>query len=168
VVSENSLYIQGDYNTVNKVGASVIADAVNLLSNSWNDSKTKGNLPTASNTTYNVAMISGNLNTVTNGQYNGGLENLPRFHENWTGKQATITGSLVNTWTSQFATGTWAIGGDRYTAPNRVWTTTRRSTTSPTCRRSRRWPSRPTTWLSGSRRELGQHARELKLARARP
>jgi hypothetical protein len=121
VVSENSIYIQGDYNTVNKKGAAVIADAVNLLSNAWNDTKTKGTLPTATNTTFNVAMITGNQDTVTNGQYNGGLENLPRFHEKWTGKTCAITGSFVNTWLSQYATGTWAIGGDRYTAPTRNW-----------------------------------------------
>lgn len=122
VVSENSMYIQGDYNTINKKGAAVIADAVNLLSNSWNDSKTNtSGLPSASNTTYNVAMISGNQDTTAGGQYNGGLENLPRFHENWSGKNCTIKGSFVNTWLSQYATGNWVYGGNKYTAPNRVW-----------------------------------------------
>jgi hypothetical protein len=121
VVSENSIYIQGDFNTTNKKGAAVIADAVNLLSNSWSDSKTSSSgLPTASATTYNVAMISGNQDTVGS-TYNGGLENLPRFHENWSGKNCTIRGSFVNTWLSQYATSTWVYGGNRYTAPNRVW-----------------------------------------------
>lgn len=121
VVSENSIYIQGDYNTTNKKGAAVIADAVNLLSNSWNDSKAKGSgLPNASNTTYNVAIISGNQDT-TGSAYNGGLENLPRFHENWSGKNCVIKGSFVNTWQSGYASGNWVYGSDRYTAPNRVW-----------------------------------------------
>jgi len=47
VVSEGSLYIQGDYNTSNKVGAAVIADAVNLLSNGWDGSKSGNQLPKA-------------------------------------------------------------------------------------------------------------------------
>lgn len=120
LVSNGPAYIQGDFNTSAKKGAAVIADAINLLSNSWNDSKAKGSLPTASNTTYNVAMIAG-INETKVGKYNGGLENLPRFHENWSGKQCTIKGSLVNLWFSQFATGKWSIGGDYYQAPNRIW-----------------------------------------------
>ena len=120
VASEGPVYIQGDYNTVNKKGAAVIGDAVNLLSNAWNDTKTRGTLPGATNTTYNVAMISGNQSSGV-GSYNGGLENLPRFHENWAGRTCTIRGSFVNTWQSQFATGAWVYGGDRYTAPTRNW-----------------------------------------------
>ncbi len=122
VVSENSVYIKGNYNTVNKKGSAVIADAVNLLSNSWDNSKSQGSaLPTASATTYNVAIITGNTNTTPNGRYNGGLENLPRFHENWTGVPCRITGSFVNTWNSIYADNDWAIGGNYYKAPNRVW-----------------------------------------------
>ncbi len=125
VVSENPVYIQGDYNVGTaaspKKGAAVIADAINLLSNAWNNSKTNtSGLPSATNTTYNVAMIAGNTNTSV-GNYNGGLENLPRFHENWSGRTCTIKGSLINTWNSRFATGAWVYGGNRYTAPNRDW-----------------------------------------------
>lgn len=126
VVSEDPVYIKGDYNkgsaTVTKKAASVIADAVNLLSAGWNDTKTASSgLPVATATTYNVAMISGNQDTVGS-TYNGGLENLPRFHENWTGKACNIRGSLVNTWNSRYATSQWVYGGNRYTAPNRNWT----------------------------------------------
>lgn len=122
VVSENSVYIQGNFNTVNKKGAAVIADAVSLLSNNWNNSKAHGSgLPAATNTTYNVALITGNTNTTEGGQYNGGLENLPRFHEDWNGVVCRITGSFVNTWNSTFANGNWAIGGNRYKAPTRTW-----------------------------------------------
>jgi hypothetical protein len=119
-VSEGSVYVQGDYNTVDKKGAAAIGDAVNLLSNSWNGSKSKGTLPKASNTTFNLALITGNLPTAGN-KYNGGLENLPRFHENWTGRKASINGSFVNTWFSDKATGAWEYGGDRYQAPIRDW-----------------------------------------------
>jgi hypothetical protein len=120
LVSNGPAYIQGNFNTTAKKGAAVIADAINLLSNSWNDSKAKGSLPAASNTTYNVAMIAG-INETKVGKYNGGLENLPRFHENWSGKICTVSGSLVNLWYSQYATGDWSIGGDFYNAPTRVW-----------------------------------------------
>ncbi|QDU67822.1 hypothetical protein [Engelhardtia mirabilis] len=120
IVSQTSIYVEGDYNTVNKTSAAAIGDAVNLLSNSWDDTKTAGSLPKASDTTFNLALITGNQETTGN-TYNGGLENLPRFHESWSGKTAKINGSFVNTWTSKFATGAWKYGGDRYTAPNRDW-----------------------------------------------
>ena len=50
------------------------------------------------------------------------VENLPRFHEDWSGKTCTMAGSLVNTWNSQYATSAWNIGGDFYNPPARVWT----------------------------------------------
>ena len=37
VVSDNPTYVQGNYNTNNKKGAAVIADAVTILSNRWGD-----------------------------------------------------------------------------------------------------------------------------------
>ena len=120
VVAEGSLYINGDYNTVNKKGAAVIADAVNLLSNSWDGSKSAGNLPVASETTYNTAIVTGNT-TTTLGSYNGGLENLPRFHEKWTTKKCIINGSFVNAWESRYADADWNYGGDYYKAPKRKW-----------------------------------------------
>ena len=65
-------------------------------------------------------MVSGNSAT-TASSYNGGLENLPRFHENWNGVRCNIRGSFVNMYESQYATGNWVYGGDRYTAPVRNW-----------------------------------------------
>ncbi len=122
VVTDGAAYIQGDYNVTNKKGASVIADAVNLLSNNWTDNAVKGpgDLPGAAETTYNLAFITGNHETHV-GSYNGGFENLPRFHENWSGVNCNIAGSFVNAWESQFATGAWEYGGDRYKAPRRNW-----------------------------------------------
>ena len=80
VASEGPVYVHGDYNTVDKKGAAVIGDAINLLSNSWDGTKSPGSLPNASETTFNFAMITGSYESVPN-RYNGGLENLPRFHE---------------------------------------------------------------------------------------
>ena len=120
-VSDGHVYVQGDYNTINKKGAAVIGDAVSLLSNDWDGSKVAGAiLPRAGETTFNMALITGNQESVGN-HYNGGLENLPRFHENWTGVNCNISGSFVNAWESQYATAGWVYGGDRYKAPNRNW-----------------------------------------------
>ena len=119
-VCEGALYVEGDYNTTDKKGAAVIADAVNLLSNAWDNTKGAGDLPDASDTTYNMAIVTGNTET-TMSDYNGGLENLPRFHEKWSGKTAEITGSFINIWKSELCDGAWKYGGDRYTAPNRDW-----------------------------------------------
>jgi hypothetical protein len=123
LVSEDPVYIRGDFNTINKKGAAVISDAVNLLSNAWNDTKTSSSgLPTASNTTFNVAVVSGGVPTPDGGgNYSGGFENLPRFHENWTGKTATIRGSFINIFDSEIAKSPWRYGGNVYTAPTRDW-----------------------------------------------
>ncbi|MFH0827480.1 MAG: hypothetical protein V1923_06345 [Candidatus Omnitrophota bacterium] len=122
VVTNDPLYIQGDYNTVNKQPTAVICDSVNLLSNSWSDANSASSLSsrTASNTTVNTAFIAGVDNTTT-GNYNGGLENYPRLHEGWSGKELTIRGSFVELWETQVADGAWAYGGSRYTAPVRLW-----------------------------------------------
>ena len=120
IVSEGPVYVQGDYNVVDKKAASVIGDAVNLLSNGWDGSKVAGSLPTASETTYNFAMITGSYSSDED-RYNGGLENLPRFHENWSGVSCNISGSFVNIYDSEYATGDWRHGSDRYRAPLRNW-----------------------------------------------
>jgi hypothetical protein len=120
VASESPVYVHGDYNVVEKKAASVVGDAVNLLSNSWDGTKQAGSLPSASETTYNFAMITGSYGS-EQGRYNGGLENLPRFHESWSGVPCNITGSFVNIYDSVHATGDWRYGADRYTAPQRNW-----------------------------------------------
>jgi hypothetical protein len=121
VVSPDPVYVQGDYNTVNKKPAAVLSDAVNLLSNNWNDSKGPGTLPTAKQTFYNFAMITGGDETVQGVSYNGGFENLPRFHENWSGVKCHILGSFVKIYASLVGQGLWNYGGDVYTAPDRFW-----------------------------------------------
>lgn len=122
VVSPTPVYVQGDFNTIDKKGAAVISDAVNLLSNSWDDSKGPGTLPNASDTTYNLSMVTGNVDTPDGGgDYSGGFENLPRFHENWSGRTATIRGSFAKLYESLVADSPWSYGGDIYTAPNRDW-----------------------------------------------
>jgi len=121
VATSNPLYIQGNYNTVNKKPAAVFTDALTILSGSWNDANSTQSLSNrvASNTSVNVSFLTGNTNS-QDGHYSGGLENLPRFLEKWDGKSFTYRGSMIDLWFSQQATGNWSYGS-YYTAPTRDW-----------------------------------------------
>ena len=122
VVTDNPLYTLGDYNKDDKKAAALFTDALTVLSNSWNDANSDQSLNNrvASNTTVNAAFLTGNTET-TLGHYNGGLENLPRFLENWTDETFTYLGSMVDLWFSEQATGAWIYGSPQYTAPDRDW-----------------------------------------------
>ena len=123
LASKNSVYVQGDYNTVNKKASAILTDALTILSNSWDDSKSSQSLDNrvASETTVNCCYMTGNQNTGEDGSgYNGGYENLPRFLEKWTDVKFNWTGSAVDVWLSEDATHPWSYGG-YYTAPNRNW-----------------------------------------------
>ncbi len=122
VFSENPLYVLGDYNTVNKQPAAVIADAVTFLSNNWKDANSTKNMNyrTTTPTTVNVSMISGDRDPAEQ-QYSGGLANLPRFLEDWDKTKFTYRGSMVNLWRTRQADGDWHYGDSQayYTAPTR-------------------------------------------------
>jgi hypothetical protein len=101
---------------------SIIADAVNLLSNQWNDANS-GTLPAASATTFNTAIIAGIVPTAAvggDGSYSGGAENFPRFLENWTNKTLTYYGSMVELYKSQQSIGEWGKA-NVYVPPTREW-----------------------------------------------
>ncbi len=140
VASQNPVYIQGDYNTgganppsnsgdatrpqvtgYTRKPCAVIGDAVNILSNSWNDSNSSSGLSsrTASNTTINTAIVSGIVPSVNN-DYSGGAENFPRFLENWSGKTMTYYGSMVELYQSRQSIGHWGLG-NVYNPPQRQW-----------------------------------------------
>ncbi len=123
VVTNDPLYIQGSYNTEDKKPAAVICDALNLLSDAWNnDDRSHSNLNyrPAAETSFNTAFVAGIDETVW-GEYNGGLENYPRMHENWSGRDLNIRGAFLALWNSQIAQGEWIYGNPQYTAPNRKW-----------------------------------------------
>ncbi len=125
IASENPIYTQGNVNTVNKVPMSIITDALTILSDNWSDdpafaASADQNVRLAQFTETNFSFITGNRETGADGAaYNGGLENLPRFLENWTGHDLKFRGSIINLWLSQVATGNWL--GDYYSPPNRDW-----------------------------------------------
>jgi hypothetical protein len=156
VVSNNPVYIQGDFNTggtgsavpsndpanhnadgtyvdpanppasqvagYTRAPCSILADAVNLLSNSWNDANA-GTVPAASHTTFNTAIISGIVPTSPvggDGAYSGGAENFPRFLENWTNQTLSYYGSMVELYKSQQSTGEWGKA-NVYVPPTREW-----------------------------------------------
>lgn len=141
VATPNGLYVKGNYNcptaaylgttnTTDVKPASFVADAVTILSGSWDDTLSSGSLydRTASNTTVNAAIVSGNVPTGADGisPKSGGVHNLPRLLENWGdgSKTLTINGSLVCLFQSTRASGNF-IGpgesGEYYRAPTRNW-----------------------------------------------
>jgi hypothetical protein len=127
------IYVRGNFNTVNWKPAAVMGDCITLLSGSWNDanqaSKPPGSAPVmnnASSTSYYFAILAGHSETACDwtvcgtNDYGGGVENYPRFLENWSGRTATYYGSLVSMHISVKALGLWIYGG-YYNAPNRDW-----------------------------------------------
>ena len=130
VVTNNPVYIQGNYNTDGKPvtdGTSgkqtaVICDSVNILSNSWDDSRSGQSLSNriAGDTRVNTAFIAG-VDITTLGHYNGGLENYPRLLENWSNKTLYIKGCFIELWNAQAAMGNWKDTGNYYNAPIRNW-----------------------------------------------
>jgi len=117
VATDNPLYIWGNYN-LNKAPASVLCDAINILSNSWRDGM---GCTSASNTQVNSCIAAGHVPTSYAGGYGGGLENLVRFLELWSGKTFEWSGSINSLWYSEMATGKWTYGPPYYNAPSRDW-----------------------------------------------
>ncbi|MCI0484308.1 MAG: PilX N-terminal domain-containing pilus assembly protein [candidate division NC10 bacterium] len=148
IVSDNPVYVMGDYNTKDKNGnlrttstpltdlvpAAVLGDAVTILSNNWekNGYDKKGDQVVekrpASATTVNAALAMGPSDEAVpgSGNGNGGLQNLPRFLENWGDIPFTYNGSLVALWHSLVATEAFRccnFGDPNYyfRPPNRIW-----------------------------------------------
>ncbi len=120
IASQNPVYTQGNFNSINKKPAAIYGDAVTFLSTTWNDANSGLALGSriAGVSTVNASFMTGNVET-TPANYSGGFENLPRFLENWAGKNFNWLGSMVNLWTSEQALGLW--NGTYYSPPNRIW-----------------------------------------------
>lgn len=137
VATQNPLYVWGNYNTPNAshvsttnttatFPASLVSDAITILSENWND-KTYGTNTstltsrTAKNTTVNAAIVAGSVYTTGSavGQFSGGVVNLTRLLENWSGKTLWLNTSLVNLYNSAKATAQFRNPGIYYNAPTR-------------------------------------------------
>jgi hypothetical protein len=158
LASENGVYVQGNYNvtsvtlpggsapapsqnylpqnTVNQIPAAIASDAVTILSNNWDDSKsfafpfTQANR-VATATQVRFAMLTGDGitgNTTISfapsgfGQLNGGIHNFKRYLEQWTGVRLNYAGSLVNLFNSRNNNGFWKCCNAVYNPPIRDWT----------------------------------------------
>ena len=159
VASENGVYVQGNYNAVGDVTAvgspsdpvdyapqgardvpaSVAADAVTVLSNSWNDansftvpfdsSQRPVTSPTGTTTT-RFAMLAGDSITTIDAtpnqggndtRMNGGVHNFIRFLEQWS-TRLNYCGSLINLYNSHNNNGAYKNGsGTVYSPPQRNW-----------------------------------------------
>jgi hypothetical protein len=149
LVSNNPVYVQGDFNVgpgtvpsnalisdplnpqssgYTRAPTSILADAVNILSNNWNDTNAGSGDPlsvrVATNTTVNAAIIAGIVPSSPvggDGTYSGGAENFPRFLEIW-GDTTTFTyyGSMIELWKSQQSIGKWG-SANVYDPPKRQW-----------------------------------------------
>jgi hypothetical protein len=143
VVAENPVYVQGNYNsdgdfvTAGNVPASVIADAVTLLSNNWNDLRSF-NFPwdsterVATTTSYRMAIVTGKgipfpQPTGTDASFgsDGGAHNFVRSLEEWN-NPTTVThryrGSMVSFFVNRQAVGTFkCCDQDVYNRGTRAW-----------------------------------------------
>lgn len=154
VASENPVYVLGNYNASAAGGSTfsdqagqchvpsaVMADAVTLLSTSWNDIESF-NYPTqagnrnASTTYYRMAIMGGSnipfqtySSGTTTGIYSysypkdfgtdGGVHNFLRYLENWGGQTLYYRGSIVDFYYSRQATGVYKCCTTVYSPPTR-------------------------------------------------
>jgi hypothetical protein len=128
------LYVQGHYNCTNNAAlgttnttttkpASLVGDAITVLSPQWVDANSTAAVGSrvAISTTVNAAFLAGIVETKTYNTYSGGVENFPRFLETW-GSSAIFTynGSMVVMFPSLFATSPWGQS-NIYGPPARNW-----------------------------------------------
>jgi len=164
VSSENGIYVKGNYNATgvankyttgntpyneflpfngsNHIPASIVADSITILSNSWNDAQSFAapydlSKRKATETTVRFAMISGDTIANIQGtpnqggispQLNGGVHNFKRFLERWTDpgdvnfkRHLNYAGSLINLFNSRNNNGAFKCCNTVYNPPIRNW-----------------------------------------------
>jgi Tfp pilus assembly protein PilX len=156
VASENPVYVYGDYNSgatdpfwgtatlptptqMPHSAASIIADAVTVLSNQWSDSfsmtnstQSGGSIQRKPTTQayYRMAVAGGknipfpspgwaNAAGINDFGTDGGMHNFLRYLENWGGVQVNYNGSMVSMYYAEYATGTFKCCTTVYSAPPR-------------------------------------------------
>ena len=145
VASENPVYIQGDYNSkptdttwsggadlAGHSATAVIADAVTVLSNNWDDTRSLTGDVTANGTRpgtatfYRVAIAGGKNLSFPRPTWgasqdfgtDGGVHNFLRYLENW-GNTLSYKGSLVSLYYSTYNTGVFKCCTTVYSPPTR-------------------------------------------------
>ncbi len=115
------------------IPASIVGDAVTVLSNNWNDGESFA-IPydlasrQATDTQVRFAMLAGDPitgyspNEGLTGSQNGGLINFKRFLETWSGDRLNYSGSLINLFNSFNSNGRHKPNGTVYNPPYRDWT----------------------------------------------
>jgi hypothetical protein len=133
VATARPLYVWGNYNQTNAANlnttntittrpASLVADAVTILSPVWTDAESSLVLSSrapAVSITVNAALIAGAVYT-TAASYSGGMESFPRFLEDWSRATCTYNGSMVKMFASVYATNVWAEP-NVFKPPTRHW-----------------------------------------------
>lgn len=134
IATDRPLYLRGNYNNVAWVPAAVTGDAITWLSAVWDDAAHDESFETgktiAGETWINTAVLAGHSATPCDHEvppcpggyqdfYGGGIENYPRFLENWSDVYMHYLGSLVSLHESVIPTGTW--NGTYYNPPRRDW-----------------------------------------------
>jgi len=114
VATSAPIYVRGDYNTLTWKPAAFFADAITFQSNNWNDANQANYaLRAPTNTAVLAAIAAGHSATTCDFAragcaapiYGGGLENFPRFLENWGGVTFRYVGSLVSLFESEHSLG---------------------------------------------------------------
>ncbi|MGB0371569.1 MAG: hypothetical protein ACPGN3_09470 [Opitutales bacterium] len=104
--------------------ASLVADAITILSPAWDDDESDEDMEDrkAEFTEISAALLTGQVPSNYYGQsnYSGGVENLPRFLEDWRDVTLRLRGSLVGLFNSEVATERWGKA-DVYVPPTRDW-----------------------------------------------
>ncbi|MEP6663472.1 MAG: hypothetical protein ABJC04_07375 [Verrucomicrobiota bacterium] len=125
VATENPLYVQGHFNapsgavgttnTSNTKPASLVSDALTVLSAKWDDAKSplSYSLRKPEDTTVNAALLTGIVGTTNNpSRYSGGVQNIARYLEDWNGKTVTYNGSIVALFESKKSTARFKQPGE--------------------------------------------------------
>jgi len=145
VATNQMMYVEGDYNADgdrdtgspvqpddpenfaregHEAPAALIADSLTFLSKNWDDARSTDNLAhrEAVDTEVSAAVLAGIVPSGEDGsdRYSGGVENFPRFLEDWNNESLRIRGSLAALYESEVGTRGWGYG-DVYNAPNRDW-----------------------------------------------
>lgn len=116
----------GTTNTTTSVPCALMSDAVTILSPNWSDALSAGN-PLNRNptiTTVDAALITGVVPSTGSSAstFSGGVHNLPRLLEDWSGVHLWLNTSIVCLYASKTATNqfiTPGAAGSYYTAPTR-------------------------------------------------